>query len=93
MGKSRIVPRVIIMHGGFFDTTLGMSMQYRGRATTEGIEKYIIKLMKSTEKGGVNYHLTEGKKVMPTAPSSAEVYDQRTKTVIAKWKSPMFWVY
>jgi hypothetical protein len=95
MGKSRIVPRVIRIHGGYFDTgnTLGMSMQYKGRATEKGIENYITKLMQSTKKGGSNYHLAKGRKVEIAPPSSAEIYDQRTRSVVAKWKAPMLWVY
>lgn len=81
MGTSGLIPRII--RKARTGEYLG---EWKGRATAEALEQWRQRFNASLMPGGVNAHLGQKAWIL----CNLEVYDQRTRQVVARHQAPMF---
>jgi len=62
-----------------------------GKPTDKNVEKYVQAYNNSLKSDGVNKHVSQSLGYMPMA-HKAELIEQATGNVVAKWNAPMFQV-
>jgi hypothetical protein len=62
---------------------------YGMRPTDANLEKWIVSYNESFKVGGINHDVSIMKGVIVHA-HRADIYNQKTGTIVATWKAPMF---